>query len=77
MFQRRSLQGGPDSGLPGSKRAWILAGVGTLHLVGVAAGVYRFLTPGCAGEACPEIGQLEGYRPPEPPHVYDRHGRLA
>ncbi|NIP57967.1 MAG: hypothetical protein GWM92_02785 [Gemmatimonadetes bacterium] len=77
MSERRSPHRGRDPGAPGSKRSWLLGSVGVLLLAGAAVGLYHFLTPGCAGEVCPEIGQLEGYRPPEPPHVYDRHGRLA
>jgi 1A family penicillin-binding protein len=43
--------------------------------IGLAGG--HFLTPRCGDEGCPEIGSLEGYRPPEPAKIYDADGELA
>src|SRR5688572_3812715 len=38
----------------------------------------RFLTPRCEVEdACPEIGSLEEYRPPEPARIFDASGEPA
>jgi len=56
-------------------RTWLLVGaflIGTLGVFG-----YRYVTPTCAEEACPSIAALDEYRPPEPPHVFDRNGELA
>ncbi|MFP3948905.1 MAG: penicillin-binding protein 1A [Gemmatimonadota bacterium] len=52
---------------------------GTLLVAGtllLALG-YRYVTPACADDACPTIAEIDGYRPPEPPHVFDRNGQLA
>jgi len=48
----------------------------TLGVAGVGA-AYLFLTPSCAAEGCPLLSEIEEYRAPEPPLLYDRHGRLV
>lgn len=44
--------------------------------VGVVVGVWM-AEPDCQDTGCPSLDALEAYRPPEPPHLYDRSGTLV
>lgn len=72
--RRKDLQWGPLR-IPRQAGAWAagLAGFALLVLVTVSV----LLTPECQAEGCPTLATLEEYRPPEPPHVYDRAGQLV
>ncbi|MGD2068274.1 MAG: transglycosylase domain-containing protein [Gemmatimonadota bacterium] len=54
---------------------WAFAGAAGALLALVVA--TTLLTPDCADEGCPTLASVEAYRPPEPPRVYDRTGRLV
>ncbi|MDX1567137.1 MAG: transglycosylase domain-containing protein [Longimicrobiales bacterium] len=59
------------------RRARLLAGAVVLAGTLLLAVGYRFVTPVCADDACPSLAEIDDYRPPEPPHVFDRNGKLA
>lgn len=60
------------------KKTLFLALVGLVLLLPAAfVGAVWMAEPDCEDEGCPSLDAIEAYRPPEPPHIYDRDGTLV